>query len=130
MHHLRAGQLPRLQAQLKAVEKVGGGRPVLMMRFRCKGKLVERQRSARRPHFPLPNNLPPCRQQASAAALAQVYWQPVAVQQAHGQGVAAVQQPLDVSGLLYRLCRMRFFVAAGRWQPHCAAVAAFCSLFF
>ncbi|PRW50931.1 alpha beta hydrolase [Chlorella sorokiniana] len=38
------------------------------------------------------------RQQASAAALAQVYWQPVAVQQAHGQGVAAVQQPLDAEG--------------------------------
>lgn len=47
----------------------------------------------------LPQAAPSCRQQASAAALAQVYWQPVAVQQAHGQGVAAVQQPLDVSNM-------------------------------
>lgn len=49
-------------------------------------------------HDALPQAPPSCRQQASAAALAQVYWQPVAVQQAHGQGVAAVQQPLDVRG--------------------------------
>ena len=65
-----------------------------------------RQSSARGAHPPLPYNLPPRRQQASAAALAQVYWQPVAVQQAHGQGLAAVQQPLDVSGVFDRLCRL------------------------